>query len=214
MFFDFYLINKDCKVIFHKFGATRQLKLNLKPQKKHQLSLREYKVIYNNFYTSLCLFSNNYVGDLDQSKDIVQEVFIKIWENNIVFENRNAIKSYLYTAVKNKSLDLLKSKEYNVKSQISKEELELLDSDSFFEKEMVIEEVSRIVESALGTLPEKCKKIVKLSMNGYRNYQISEELSISINTVKAQKRIAYQKLRPILKTSFIFLGVFIRLFFL
>jgi RNA polymerase sigma-70 factor (ECF subfamily) len=154
------------------------------------------------------------VRDLDLSKDIVQEVFIKVWENKTVFDNRNSIKSYLYKAVKNKCLDLLKSNDYILKNKLTKDEMTLLESDTYFEKEMVVEEVSRIVESALGTLPEKCKQIIKLSMKGYRNYQISEELSISVNTVKAQKRIGYQKLRPILKASFIFVLISLSISFL
>ncbi|WPR71389.1 RNA polymerase sigma-70 factor [Flavobacterium sp. NG2] len=174
----------------------------------NSLSLKEYKVLFDTYYTSLCLFANKYLGDLDLSKDVVQEVFVKLWHHQIVLENENAIKSYLYTCVKNKSLDYLKSKSFNSCQQLTDKELQLCESEQFFEKELLLEEVERMVDIAVNTLPFKCKEIIRLSLKGFKNNQISEELSISINTVKTQKKIAYQKLRPVLKVMFGFLMVF------
>ncbi|MGA9639239.1 RNA polymerase sigma-70 factor [Flavobacterium sp.] len=171
----------------------------------NSLSLKEYKVLFDTYYTSLCLFSNKYLKDIEASKDVVQEVFVKLWDQQIVIENDNAVKSYLYTCVKNKSLDYLKSKTFNSCQQLSDKELEVYESDSFFEKELFLEEVERMVDIAINKLPYKCKEIIKLSLKGFKNNQISEELSISINTVKTQKKIAYQKLRPVLKVMFCFL---------
>lgn len=170
----------------------------------NSLSLKEYKVLFDTYHTSLCLFANKYLRDIDASKDVVQDVFVKLWHQQIVIKDENAIKSYLYTSVKNKSLDYLKSKNYNSFQQLSKKELEFFESDSFFEKELLLEEVERMVDIAVNTLPFKCKEIIRLSLKGFKNNQISEELCISINTVKTQKKIAYQKLRPVLKVMFCF----------
>ncbi len=156
------------------------------------------------------MFANKYVEDLEHSKDVVQDVFVKVWKQEVEFENRLAVKTYLYTSVRNKCLDLLKSKAYKNKALLSEHELTLLTSENYFEKEVMIEEVNRVLYKAVNTLPERCKQIMKLSLSGLENAQISEELSLSINTVKAQKRIAYQKLRPILKESI--LGLFWYLF--
>jgi len=175
----------------------------LKLIKNNKFSSKDYKSLYNTFYTSLCLFTNKYLNDLDLSKDVVQEVFITIWNQKIVFKNDSAIKSYLYTAAKNRSLDYLKSKEYRVKRKLTDEDYKILESNTYFEKEMLVKEVTRMVDEAVNKLPYKCKEIIKLSLQGFKNEQISEQLSISINTVKTQKRIAYQKLRPMLKGSYI-----------
>ncbi len=153
--------------------------------------------MYNALYSSLCVFSNQYLENLEKSKDIVQEVFIKMWNHEILSQDQDAIKAYLYTSVRNKSLDYLKSKEYKVKS--TEVDIALLESEDYFEKEVLIEEVSRLVDQALNVLPLKCREIVELSMRGHQNNQIAEELQISINTVKSQKKIAYKKLRPLLK---------------
>ncbi|NJB82155.1 RNA polymerase sigma-70 factor [Wenyingzhuangia aestuarii] len=161
-----------------------------------------YDELYNSLYGSLCVFSNKYVDNLEKSKDIVQEVFIKLWNHKILTEPEDAIKAYLYTSVRNKSLDYLKSKEYKVKTKATNVDLRLLQSETYFEKEVLIEEVSRLVDNALKTLPNKCREVVELSMKGRQNDEIAEELNISINTVKSQKKIAYKKLRPLLRGSY------------
>lgn len=175
----------------------------MKNNTKKKLSNAEFRKYYNTFYKALFLFANKYLDNLELSKDVVQETFYKLLDQNKEFGKNDSIKAYLYTSVKNKCLDHLKSSEYQLKHKLTEENIKILESESYFEKELLLEEISRTVDTALNTLPEKCKQIIKLSMKGYRNIQISEELSISINTVKTQKRIAYQKLRPILEGAFL-----------
>jgi len=175
-------------------------------KKLNQLSVKEYKALFNAYYTPLCLFSNKYVGNIDLSKDVVQDVFINIWKKKIVLRDEMEIKAYLYTSVKNKSLDYLKNKHQKFRSNQTLDDIKKLEKDSFFYKEVVIVEASEILEKAINTLPFKCKNIIELSLKGLSNKQIAEELSVSINTIKTQKRIAYRKLRPLLKDSFLLLS--------
>jgi RNA polymerase sigma-70 factor (family 1) len=168
----------------------------------HRLTLREYKVYFDKLYHSLCLFANKYVEDIDMAKDIVQDVFIKVWENKIEFRDENNVKSFLYTSVKNKSLDYLKSKRYKTTKSFSINDLELLETESFFLREVVVVETSNIIQNAINTLPNRCAEIIKLSVKNFTNAEIAEELDISIYTVKVQKRTAYKRLRPILKDYF------------
>ncbi len=172
----------------------------------YRLTLKDYKNLFNKLYTSLCLFSDKYVQNLDVSKDIVQDVFIKIWEDKIEFKNENNIKSYLYTSVKNKSLDYLKSNRYKLEEHIPAIEMEKLETESFFLREVVVLEASSIIENAINTLPNKCAQIIKMSIRELTNAQIAEELGLSINTIKAQKKIAYKRLRPLLKDYFILIA--------
>lgn len=168
----------------------------------------EFKVIYKSLYPSLCLFAKNYLTDLQISKDAVQEVFIRVWENKVYFENENAAKSYLYTAVKNKCLDILKSKYVRViDHQLDLEKMEWLESDRFFYTEVVRSETTYLIEKAMKSLPYRCAQIIKLSLNNYSNQEIADSLSLSINTVKAQKKIAYKKMRPLLKEYYQLLAI-------
>ena len=135
---------------------------------------------------------------------IVQEVFIRIWEQKIIFKNKDRIKSYLYVAVRNRSLDYLKSTEYRKKKQLSAFELSILESDTYFEKEVLLEEVLSAVNKAVSKLPNKCRHVILLSLKGLKNEQISTELNVSLNTVKTQKKIAYKKLKSLLRDTSIF----------
>lgn len=175
--------------------------MNLKNENTKRL--KDYNELYNSLYTSLCIFSNKYVNNLEKAKDIVQDVFIKFWNNKITLQDEVAVKSYLYVSVKNKSIDFLRSNEYKLTKRLDTLDFLELESDLYFEKEFFLEEVSSAIEKGIKTLPEKCREIVKLSMSGCKNKQISEELAISINTVKSQKKIAYKKLRLFLKAPFI-----------
>lgn len=170
------------------------------------LTSKEYKSLFDKLYTSLCVFANSYIGDLEVSKDVVQDVFIKIWEDKIEFQNENTIKSYLYTSVKNKSLDYLKSKRVKTTDHLSTGEMEKLETEPFFLREVVIVETSSIIENAINTLPKKCAQIIRLSIKDFTNAEIAEELDISINTVKTQKKIAYKRLKPLLKDYFILIA--------
>ena len=172
----------------------------------YKLSLKDYNSLFNRLYKHLCLFANKYVENLEVSKDIVQDVFVKIWEDKIEFKNENSIKSYLYTSVKNKSLDFLKSKHYKSTDLLSIRKIEKLESEPFFLREVVILETSIIIEKAINTLPNKCAKIIRLNLKGLTNLKIANELELSINTIKAQKKIAYKRLKSLLKGHFVFIA--------
>lgn len=168
----------------------------------NRASYKEYKELFDTYFYPLCSFAFKFLNDYEASKDVVQEVFIRIWNKNISFKEDKVIKSYLYTSVRNKSLDVLKSSSYRLSTSLSQSDIKILESESYFSRELIVEESSRLINEAINTLPYKCKQIIKLSLSGYKNDEISQELSISINTVKAQKRIAYSKLRVMLKGSF------------
>lgn len=169
----------------------------------YKLTLKEYERFFNKLYTSLCLFSNKYIENIEISKDIVQDVFIKIWEDKIEFQSESCVKAYLYTCVKNKSLDHLKSKLYKSTSHLPIRDMEKFETEPFFLREVVILEASTIIEEAIDTLPYKCAQIIRMSIKELSNAEIANILSLSINTIKAQKKIAYKRLKPILKEYFI-----------
>ena len=165
----------------------------------NRLSLREFEKIfndlYNDLYNSLCLFANKYVKDLKNSEDIVHDVFKKMWIDRLHFKNSDLGKRFLYTAVKNKSIDFLRSKYAKDVTTYAAEDLEILQTEKYFIKEMVIIEASAIIDKAIDSLPPKCREVMKLSFKGYTNPEIADKLGISFETVKSYKSDAYKKLR-------------------
>lgn len=164
----------------------------------HPKNLDGYKSLFETLYPPLCLFANKYLNDMDTSKDIVQEVFIKIWEKQPVFTNHNTTKAYFYTTVKNHCLNYLKSKHYKTIANAAPIDIELPQSEDYFFAELVSAEIYAQLYKAIDTLPKKAAKVITLSLNKYSTNEIAEELNITPSTVRTQKSLAYQKLKGLL----------------
>lgn len=161
----------------------------------HKLST--FEDLFNEYYPSLCAFAQTYISDKDASEDIVQDIYIALWNKNEKLDRIQSLKSYLYTSVRNACLNHLKHHE--VIGKFTKSELSEKKSDAFFKDHIIEEETHRLFYRAIQKLPEKCREIILMSLDGLNNNDIAEELNISINTVKTQKRIAYDYLRIQLK---------------
>lgn len=161
----------------------------------HPISIERYRALFDTLYPPLCLFAKKYLGDIESSKDAVQEVFIKIWEQKILYINFSAMKSLLYKSVRNKCLDILKSKNHKMKSQSSDIDEAILMTDDFYLTQLTLVETYSHLETAIKKLPLKSQRIIRLGLNAYSNQEIADELCITKNTVKSQKRIAYDKIR-------------------
>lgn len=66
---------------------------------------KAFEMVFDKHYAALCYFANSFVGDWDESEDIVAAVFIKLWELKDSFPNLRAVKSFLYVSVKNACLN-------------------------------------------------------------------------------------------------------------
>ena len=134
------------------------------------------------------MFANQYVENDALAADIVQECFVKLWQLRDDFMYVHQIKSFLYTSVRNKSLNELEhTKVMNEYAQKVQE----MSKDSFFQDKVIAEESYRILADAIEKLPPQ--------MKGKSNPEIAETLNISCETVHSQKKIAYRKLRVYLK---------------
>ena len=161
----------------------------------NRLNLREFEKIFDRLYDRLCLFANKYVNDVDHSEDIVQEVFIKVWEKKPSFESQDKVDGFFYTAVKNKCLNFLRTKYAKDFKAYPSEELEILQSDKYFMTEVFITETSAIIDNAINALPPKCREVMRLSFKGYINKEIADVMSVSVDAVKKYKKIAYKEFR-------------------
>ncbi|GAA3622666.1 RNA polymerase sigma factor [Flavivirga jejuensis] len=144
------------------------------------------------------MFAYKYLSDLDISKDVVQEVFVKVWEDDIAFQNENHATGFFYKTVKNKCLNYLKSKQYRVTERYEPANLEVYETGAFYMSEAVAIETAAVIDKAISKLPEKAAQVIRLSIEDYTNNEIADQLSISINTVKDHKKAAYRKLRGFL----------------
>jgi RNA polymerase sigma-70 factor (family 1) len=156
-----------------------------------------YQSLFNNLYPAMCLFSKKFLCESDEAEDIVQEVFIELWNQRQRFESIEQIKAFLYLSVKNRCLNFLKHLRVREKFVNN-----MAAAEQFFEEYVLETEVVQHIYNAINGLPAQRKKIIILSMGGLKNNEIATDMKVSINTVKLQKKIAYRQLREKLKPSF------------
>lgn len=154
---------------------------------------KAFKGVFDSYFNALCAFGNKYIIDIHAVEDMIQEVFVNFWENRQNFENINSIKAFLYTSVRNKCLNHIKHQVVRQKSE--KDLQQELESEQFFNNSVLEEEIFNQLYNEIKNLPGSAQKIMLLALNGLKNPEIADELQISINTVKTQKKIAYNKLK-------------------
>lgn len=147
---------------------------------------------FDRYYSVLCYYADKYIHDPDESRSLVQQVFVDLWMKRKKIVIQQSIKAYLYKSVKNYALDYLKHK--NVESKFlhkAQAETEAFDSNLIEEAEL-----NARINSAIDGLPEKCREIFILCRFEELHYrEIAERLGISIKTVEMQMGIALKKLR-------------------
>ncbi len=144
------------------------------------------------YYVSLCFYANKFIHDSDESRSLVQQVFVDLWmkRNKLVIDQ--SLKAYLFATVRNYSLDYLKHK--LVETRYLRES----QPESVTHERDLIEEaeLNARINSAIEALPEKCREIFTLCrFEELRYSEIALRLGISIKTVEMQMGIAMRKLR-------------------
>ena len=154
---------------------------------------KAFREVFDHYFNALSSFGYSFVEDIGVSEDMVQEVFISLWEKRKDFNHINALKSFLYTSVRNKCFNYLKHEQVKKKHEASL--IYEIESDHTFNGRVVEEEVFNQLFENIKDLPNSSREIMLLALNGLKNQEIADELGISINTVKTQKKIAYSKIK-------------------
>jgi len=143
-----------------------------------------FENLFKTHFQHLCNFAQNYVSDFETSKEIVQDVFIKLWENKTQIDLKKSIKSYLFTSVKNRCLNYIRD---NKKFRSNVLDVDIADYDISFEETEENTEIEKKVKETLEKLPEKCRQIFELSRFENLKYkEIAAKLNLSQKTVEAQ----------------------------
>lgn len=164
----------------------------------HQLFLR--------FHSYLVVFAVRRMGDVHAAEDIVQDTFLSVWENDRLYNSFTGLKAWLYELVHNKCLNYLKHKNVENKYFSYLDHLSAYETDAF---DLTREEVYRYLYLAVRELPEKCRAVFELHLEGRKNDEIAELLGISVLTVKAHKQNAVRYLKERMGSLF-FLYLLIR----
>ena len=163
---------------------------------------RAFQTLYTLYYRRLCQFAFLLLKSKELSEEAVSDVFFNIWMKKERLTSVSNIESYLYMAVRNQSIDYLRSDMPYRTEQVDAFLVELISTDPTTDETIEQEELQQTLQRAIYELPERCRIILRMYLNDQLPYkEIAEILNISRKTVEAQIAIATRKLKEILKPS-------------
>lgn len=157
--------------------------------------------IYKRYAEKLAGFAGAKLYNLDDARDILHDLFVKLWEGREQLHITSNLQSYLFAVVRHRIVD-------KIRKNVTREEYasvvqsfgEFCDSDT--DKQLELKELKQTVDRSLEQLSPRIKEIYKLSREeGLSNREIAEKLNLSEQTVKNQLSAALKHLRQILGTA-------------
>ncbi len=153
-----------------------------------------YNQLFDTYYMPLCVYSLKYCDSFQLAEDIVQDLFVKLWDEKIYMKFDNSIGPYLFKAVKNNTLQGIKKESKFVFQDIENIVNSIME-DEPLDFATLEEEKTKLFEQ-VEALPEKSKEVFKaIVLDNMRYKEVAEHLDISVNTVKTHYARALKQLR-------------------
>jgi RNA polymerase sigma-70 factor (ECF subfamily) len=157
------------------------------------------EMLFKTFYQPLCQYAYSFLRDKDEAEEVVQSAFVNIWDRREELTIQTSVKSYLYRAVRNACLNVIKHE--RVKKE--HETHELAQGEPVHEgtsEGVMMTELERRIAAAMKALPEQCRLVFQLSrFEELRYAEIAEQLNISVKTVENHMGKALRIMREQLK---------------
>jgi RNA polymerase sigma-70 factor, ECF subfamily len=178
-------------------------------------NLKAFESVFDSLSVRLERFAFEYVANKEDASDIVQSVFMTLWERKESLTDDTRIFNYLITLTKNQCLNYIKHTKAQRNYQQSKESLdrELMLNyyalERFDENKLIFEELSATIEKAIDSLPGQCREIFMMSrFEGLKYQEIADKLNISVKTVEKKMSISLSIMRSVLKDYYSLLFFF------
>jgi len=156
-----------------------------------------FKQVFISHYESLCRYAYTILKNAEEAEDVVQSMFVKIWEKREGLEVKHTIRAYLFKAVYHQCINLLEHRTVKLKHQVQ------LTHEMHAETQRPVafqDELEENIVAAIKTLPDQCRIIFMMSRYDELRYaEIASHLNISVNTVENQISKALKILRVKLK---------------
>jgi RNA polymerase sigma-70 factor (family 1) len=151
-----------------------------------------FERFYKEHYKSFFLMSCKYLKDPALAEEIVNDVFLKIWEDGDKIKIESSLKSYLYKAIINRSINLLNK---NKRESAYHSNINVIPEESYELRQIEENELMIKIYAAIDQLPDQCKRVFEMSrFEELKQQEIADKLGISIKTVKNHITIALKQL--------------------
>jgi RNA polymerase sigma-70 factor (ECF subfamily) len=170
---------------------------------KDQLAMRiklgdeqAFELLFRKFNVRLCAFANKFLNDPEEAQEIVQNMFVKIWEGRDEIDPENSLKSYVFKIVQNLSLNKLRRKKIESRYTEIYKLVYIEQQEISAHESLLARELEEHITHSIGKLPSECRKVFELSrVEGLKYREIADTLNISVKTVEAQMSKALRSLR-------------------
>jgi len=150
-----------------------------------------FEELFKAYFTPLMAFSRRILGDEDDAREVVHQVFINLWEKRREIDLSTSLKSYLFTSVNNRSLNVIRDRK-----KFSSGEVPELAGEWDVSTQIEAMELEEKIRAAIESLPERCREIFELNrFDGLKYSEIALQLDISVKTVENQMTKALKILR-------------------
>jgi len=169
-----------------------------------RINYESFHELYEEYSKILFFYSLKFV-DEETAKDIVQDIFIKLWIKKNEIEFKSSVRSYLFTMTRNNCLAYLERKIVRKRYEDEKAIKLKIDEIKFYSlhgglKSLIEEEYERIFKEAFNKIPKRSSEVFLLCRNQNIKYkEVAAKLNISIKTVEKHMTLALKILRQELK---------------
>ena len=173
--------------------------------------IQAFESYYKDHYKEFFLASYKYIKTPELAQEIVNDVFLKIWEDAAKIVIETSLKSYIYRSVINRSINSLNKLKKEMQNQ---RELAYLPEETYELREIETNELKVKLYKAIDGLPDQCKKVFLMSrFDDMKQQEIADKLGISIKTVKNHITHALKQIRKSAGYSFIIFMTLLNVFF-
>lgn len=153
---------------------------------------KAFEMVFRNYYAPLCDYARLLIKDEDEARDIVQKLFVQIWDNPEKFEAEQSLQGLLYTSVKNRCLNWMRHEKVK---RTHKNETSVA-SHLHVAHQSHTTDLETAIQSAIQKLSDQTKKVFELSrLEGLKYQEIADQLGISIKTVEVHMGKALKHMR-------------------
>jgi len=170
-----------------------------------------YELLFKEYYQLLTVFANKYLNDIENAKEIVQDLFVHLYEKRDHLDINSSLKSYLFRSTHNRCINYINAQKIRGKYADHVKQIDNSKENSL-ENEVNKTELEHALYKAIDDLPPKCQIIFKMNrFEGLSNSEIADKLSLSKRTIETQISKALKILRVKMK-PYMALGMLILTF--
>ena len=169
-------------------------------QKIRDGSEEAFREVYDRHHVQMFYIAKKYLKDTGLSEDVVQDIFVKLWEKKHQLDDIKSLSAYLFTMVKNHVLNILRDKKSDVVSLTSVTE-KTFPVQNLTEDDLQYKEYERVLQRGINELSDRKREVFKLrTQKGFTNPEVAKMLQINVRTVKTHYYNSSKFIRAYLKT--------------